>query len=320
MKRFKAILFVVSNDIPAEVAFERALELAAKNQARLTVVEVIGEIPKRSWTPRDLQSRIIADRQQTLEKLVSRIGKNIKVQPRVLVGISFREITREVLREGHDLVIKMASNDDRIDRLFGSDDMHLLRKCPCPVLLLKPGSKKAFRRIIAAVDVDSHCTPIEQKPRHQLNLEILEIASSLALAEASELHVTTAWRAIGESMMQGRFVNATEQDRIEYVEATKLESEHELNKLVDSLVGKLGQDAIGYLDSYQQLLKGHASEEIPAFANKIGADLVVMGTIGRTGISGLFIGNTAETILNRIDCSVLAIKPPGFETPITLKD
>jgi nucleotide-binding universal stress UspA family protein len=45
-----------------------------------------------------------------------------------------------------------------------------------------------------------------------------------------------------------------------------------------------------------------------------------MGTIARTGISGFIMGNTAETILNRLDCSVLAIKPPGFETPITLDD
>jgi universal stress protein E len=44
----------------------------------------------------------------------------------------------------------------------------------------------------------------------------------------------------------------------------------------------------------------------------------VMGTLGRAGIGGILIGNTAETILNRIDCSVMAIKPRGFVTPVTL--
>jgi len=38
-----------------------------------------------------------------------------------------------------------------------------------------------------------------------------------------------------------------------------------------------------------------------------------MGTIARTGISGLIIGNTAEAILNQLECSVHAIKPPGFQ-------
>jgi len=60
--------------------------------------------------------------------------------------------------------------------------------------------------------------------------------------------------------------------------------------------------------------------EIPALVKRIDADLVVMGTVARTGVPGFIMGNTAETILNQIDCSVFAIKPPGFETPVTMDD
>jgi nucleotide-binding universal stress UspA family protein len=59
---------------------------------------------------------------------------------------------------------------------------------------------------------------------------------------------------------------------------------------------------------------------IPRLAKELRADLVVMGTIARTGISGLFIGNTAETIFDQLSCSVLAIKPPGFKTPVNLAE
>jgi universal stress protein E len=45
--------------------------------------------------------------------------------------------------------------------------------------------------------------------------------------------------------------------------------------------------------------------------------LLVMGTIARTGITGVFVGNTAERLLPQIPCSVLAIKPAGFKSPIT---
>jgi nucleotide-binding universal stress UspA family protein len=45
-----------------------------------------------------------------------------------------------------------------------------------------------------------------------------------------------------------------------------------------------------------------------------------MGTVARTGVAGLFIGNTAEAILEQIECSVLAVKPEGFETPVSLED
>ena len=60
------------------------------------------------------------------------------------------------------------------------------------------------------------------------------------------------------------------------------------------------------------LLKGSPDEEIPRLSRKIEADLVVIGTVARTGIAGLFIGNTAETIFNQLDCSVLAVKPRGL--------
>jgi len=65
---------------------------------------------------------------------------------------------------------------------------------------------------------------------------------------------------------------------------------------------------------------GQAQKEIPRLAKSLEADLVVMGTVARTGVAGLFIGNTAEAILEQIECSVLAVKPEGFETPVSLED
>jgi nucleotide-binding universal stress UspA family protein len=59
---------------------------------------------------------------------------------------------------------------------------------------------------------------------------------------------------------------------------------------------------------------------VPESARESQADLVVMGTVGRTGISGLFIGNTAEAILEQVRCSVLAIKPLGFVSPVKLAE
>ncbi|HKJ72861.1 MAG TPA: universal stress protein, partial [Alphaproteobacteria bacterium] len=61
---------------------------------------------------------------------------------------------------------------------------------------------------------------------------------------------------------------------------------------------------------------GTAGKIIPEVVEELHADLVVMGTVGRTGIPGLLIGNTAETILYALPSSVLAIKPPGFRTPV----
>ncbi len=64
------------------------------------------------------------------------------------------------------------------------------------------------------------------------------------------------------------------------------------------------------------LIKGEAKEVIPDLAERLEVDRVVIGTVGRAGVPGLLIGNTAEAILNSVDCSVLTLKPEGFETPI----
>ena len=61
---------------------------------------------------------------------------------------------------------------------------------------------------------------------------------------------------------------------------------------------------------------GEAGEVLPRLAEGLDAGLIVMGTVARTGISGLIIGNTAETILQSVHCSVLAVKPEGFVTPV----
>ncbi|MFO7686981.1 MAG: universal stress protein [Desulfobacterales bacterium] len=67
------------------------------------------------------------------------------------------------------------------------------------------------------------------------------------------------------------------------------------------------------------MLKKPAKKVIAPLAAELWADLVVMGTVARTGISGLIIGNTAEAILDQLTCSVLAIKPPGVKTPVKIE-
>jgi nucleotide-binding universal stress UspA family protein len=337
MQRFKNILFIAAPDSVGGVALECAATLAVNNQARLTVVRVIEEMPlelklvDRVLSADDLQAEIVAKHRQKLEEQLVAWNKDIEIEVKVLIGKPFLQIIREVLRSGADLVVKMAESGAWLDRVFGSDDMHLLRKCPCPVWLVKSDSPKAYQRILAAVDVDDLYPPEELNTRYQLNLQVLEIASSLALSEFAELHIVHAWKAIGEGEMRSGFIKSSEDEVVAYVESSEDEvvayveevrQQHKQNleELVDGIMSKLGRNTSGYLKPKTHLLKGYAGEDIPVLAREIKADLVVMGTIARTGISGFIMGNTAETILNRLDCSVLAIKPPGFETPITLDD
>jgi nucleotide-binding universal stress UspA family protein len=325
MQRFKDILFVTASDSDSGAALERTVALAKNNQARLTVITIIDEIPantkllERVLSPSDLQANLVAEYQKRLEELIAPWNRNIKIQIKVLIGIPFLKIIREVLGNGRDLVIKAAESSGLLDRVFASDDMHLLRKCPCPVWLINSKSPKVYRRILAAVDVDDYYSVEELNTRHLLNLQVLEMASSLALSEFAELHIVHVWEAIGESAMRGAFVDVPEEKILSYVEKTRQQHSQNLNMLLAEVTSKLGQSALEYLKPQTHLLKGSPHKEIPSCAEAIQADLVVMGTVARTGIPGYFMGNTAETVLNRLDCSVLAIKTPGFITPVELE-
>jgi len=326
MKRFKNIVCVVQIDDAYLHALERAVALAQNNQASLTVVAVIGPVtvgmgmPEGGPVSLELQEAVVRSHQQQLENIINPYRERLELSSQILIGTPFLEIIRDVLRNKRDLVVTTPEPLDWFERLFSSDDMHLLRKCPCPVWFIKPDAPGTFRRILAAVDVGEDYPRTELKTRHALNVEILKMAFSLALSEFAEIHIVHAWELSGESAMRGVFLHTPEDKINTYIEQTRQQHAANMQSLVNEITGELGEEALSYLKPQIHLVKGRARKEIPQMAASLGVDLAVMGTVARTGIPGFIMGNTAETILNQINCSVLAIKPPGFVTPITLQE
>src|SRR5690606_15053039 len=103
-----------------------------------------------------------------------------------------------------------------------------------------------------------------------------------------------------------------------YLEGERARQETAMKLLAHKFREQIGADAYDYLSINYHLLQGSAIQVLPHLVEQVRADLVVMGTVARTGISGLIIGNTAEAILDQLKCSVLAVKPPGFVSPVTL--
>lgn len=327
MKQFKNILYVVEPGRESGTALERAVILAENNQARLTVVTVIPPVRANigmvagGLIPADLEARTIDNHKQELETLIKPYLKRNKIETRVLVGTTFLEVIRDVMRHAHDLVIKCPESPDWLDRFFSGDDMHLLRKCPCPVWMVRPEAKISYHRILAAVDVDDNHPADQLQTRHALNTMIMELAGSLAVSEFAELHVVNVWDAFGESSLRnGMFMQRPGSEVDNYVEQVRRHHAQLLDTLINEVTATLGQDAIDYINPQLHMPKGIARKEIPELTRLLEADCIIMGTVACTGVPGLFMGNTAETILEQLDCPVLAVKPPGFVSPITLDD
>ncbi|MBW2446764.1 MAG: universal stress protein [Deltaproteobacteria bacterium] len=314
MKRFKKILLVSRDGAGERATLARAVELAKQNRARLTLVEVVEELPLEqrmlvtAVAPQELQKLAIEERKEQLQSLVAPLLEDgVRASAVVLAGTPFLAIIREVLRKKHDLVILSAEGRGGIKgRLFGSTSLHLMRKCPCPVWVMKPTRSRRYSRILAAVDPDPS-DPV----RTAVNAEILDLATSLARLEKSALHLVHVWRLPGEGMYRGGRAGIPKQRLKELLAEARDQTRKNLDELLSGY-------ALEDLKHRIHLLKGKPRILIPALVQTEQIDLIVMGTVCRTGIPGFVIGNTAENVLQQVDCSVLTVKPDGFVTPVTL--
>ncbi|QDT11891.1 universal stress protein [Planctomycetes bacterium K23_9] len=309
MKRFKRILVYAGTEQP-EQAVAKASELALENKASLTLMDVVKSIPKALGMmtdvakPEKLERLVAADRRRRLLELASEISDTgLELDVVVAIGDPATEITRQVLHEDHDLVVKTADGFAPNGRMFGSVAKSLMRICPCPVWLLKPEIHGAFDRVLAAIDVDSDDTK-----HNSLNLKILELAYSIAQRDNAQLHVVSAWQIWMEDSMRRHSGD-------DVIDSVRKNHEAKVHRALDELM----QAPYSHADNIQlHLHHGAPAAVLRSVADEIEADLMVMGTVCRTGVAGFLIGNTAESVISELTCSLLTLKPDKFVSPVEM--
>lgn len=304
MKNIRNILFYADGAPSEKAALKRAVELAGELKASVTLMDVVAEVSTTDNNPavksaiQSLQQVLMDEREDALKKLWDESNLNYEVDIQVVAGKNYVELIKQVVNKGIDLLIKGSNKPSLISKaFFGEVDLRLMRKCPCPVWILKPSRRKKLVRILAAVD------PLDTN-HDDLNKQIVEYASYVSALEDSELVVMGCWTMPFDISLEARLGR----DKLDLItDGIKKQCELNLQKLTAGIPAGLVKT---------QLLKGEPEDIIPNYVKYEGVDLVVMGTLGRTGIPGLIIGNTAEKILHLIKCSVLALKPQGFVHPV----
>lgn len=285
-------------------AVDRAVALAKRNGARLTFADVVP-------ASQSFLSAIVPSAEQVmdaeanarlalLEAIAGQIEQQgVSVQAKVLQGRPIVELMREVQDARHDLLMKDA-NADSDELFFGSLDMRLLRYCPVPLWLTKPHVEPQANRIVVAIDPDS------TGKSFQLNESIMKMASLLAYRDKSELHVVSVWKLPFDALCnrdeyKDRYTNCAK--TVETVAG-------------DSIRRVLKSSVIGVKEENIHLRTGVANDEIINVVDEVSPDLLVMGTLAHCGLAGLLIGNTAEKVMRRVECSVLTAKPSDFASPL----
>lgn len=317
MRRFKNILVVLDGITSLPAMLERVTGLAAANAANVTLVALAearaGELRRLlsgfgGSEASDVEQKVRDSYLERLEEMASGVrASGIQVRTEVEQGTPSLELVRRVLREGHDLVVKNARREDDWPFLRGLD-MQLLRKCPCPVMILNSSAARGPARIMAAVDAASG------EPEHErLNRTVMDLATSLTRQDGAHLDVVSVWEVPEEwTLRHGRFHIPSHE-----VDAIVAREEASCANRLEALVREFESEAPTMRILH---LKGRPAPTILRHVTSEGIGTLVMGTVARTGIAGFLIGNTAETILGQVTCSVLATKPEGFMSPVELTE
>ncbi|WP_029934630.1 universal stress protein [Thiomicrospira pelophila] len=311
------ILLVSQNPAEEQSLFDWSLALAKRKQASIKCLRVLPAMSSSVSVLLDessIRELVKKQTQHAFESMqdwsIQAREQGVVLETQVEFGKLFYKTVQQVLIDQVDLVVKQTDEDVKnlAHHVFGSQDMHLLRKCPCPLLLHQQGSPVTLNKVMASIDVDIESESLQVEP---LNQVILSVAQDMAQADNAFLHIAHAWQADAENLVRYWNSDLSDEDMLRFSE--KIRQQH-LSALEYEI--RAARDAMP--DVQVHAAKGDAKEVIPKLVSNHGIDLLVMGTIGRIGLPGLMIGNTAESILEQVECSVLAIKPASFITPIRI--
>lgn len=312
MKRFQNILYVSHGIGEGTEGLIQALTLTRKNDAKLSLLTVYPELPKTHEAYRSVYEKSLEEGvQQRLHESLTVLGvkEPADFSQIMLSGNALAQsVIQFVLRDGTDVLIKEAESGEE-GKGFRSIDMELLRNCPCPVWLnRRPVNARAQIKIAVAVDPDTRSSE-----ERDLAIKLLRLSRELADGYSEKLMVISCWEYEFENFLRRNvWGNMPEEDVSKVVQTTQA---HHYS-LVDALIKESG---IGG-EIIQQRVRGIPDEAIPKVVERNKVDILVMGTIGRTGIPGFIIGNTAENIVQSLQCSLLALKPAGYVSPVKAYD
>ncbi len=294
------IMVILDKGLEQSPALSRATALARESGARLLLAlfEYDRALARAAARKLDLDA-YLQGRRRKLEEFAASLGKDgLQVDARYYWGRPLLvRMLLAVLAERPQMVFKDVHAEPALRRLlFTSLDLDLLRQCPEPLMLVRPSPNMLPKRILAAVDpLDEHGRP------HELNARILSMAVQLAKQCDAQLDVVHVFEYLpfpaDPEVLSGWMPDVALIQKLRDLHTEALQ--------------KLGKH-YGIPPEQVQMLDGEPGRVIAEFAAAKHSDMVIMGTVQRSGFERLAMGSVAERLLELLSCDVLALKPDGF--------
>lgn len=280
-------------------AFEKARNMALKVGASIHILAVIEEY---HYAYEDIEAEFESKRLSRTKEAVQRltndlIAEGIEVENTIDDGIAWYEILKHAIWTDCDWIMLSstrsgASSDGSV---LGSTARKVVRKSEKPVWVVQDTPTKPIKSIAVPVDL----RPISAK--------LVTAGIELAKLLDAKVKLVHSLDYSGE-LAFFRYSDA-EVRRAEYRKQVRTNARDQMKELA-------GESA----ESVEILLSDHNIVEVlPEMVAQGQADLVVMGSVSRTGIAGFIIGNSAEKLLDRLKCSLLVMKPDDWHNPIVIE-
>lgn len=295
-------------------ALAKALQLARRTGAELEVFHCLFD-PRihgavvygsaRAMLEHEIESLVEAARAR-LERsaeVVARAGLRVRVSVRWDYP-AYEGIIRQALRHKADFVIAATHRHRALARPFLSNtDWQLIRLCPVPLLLVRSSRAWKATKVLCAVDpLHERAKPAALDPR------ILKVGAQLARALGGQLHAAHAYPPLLE------YLPGVMTEPLPIIAAGPAAREH-AKRIGRRVAAETRRFAIS--ERRLHIVAGEPQQVLPRVARQLRAQIVVMGAVSRSGLKRLFIGNTAESVIDELSCDLCVVKAPGFRTPVT---
>jgi universal stress protein E len=316
MIELKKILAVVDPTVTDQPAVGRAAWLARRSGAELELLVcyyneyLSGDRLFDSPSLEKARDEVIRSHEKHLETLAEPLradGLVVKTSA-VWDHPLYEGVVRHATSSGSDIVVKDTHHHSAVTRaLLTNTDWNLLRTCPMPLWLVKPQNLAKEPVFVAAID------PMHQHDKPAaLDDEILHVSKLVAENVDGKVHAFHSYDpriAVATATANAYIPVSLPFDEIEQ----QMHEDHQKRFKEITQFHKIA-------DSNAHLVAGVTHEELPLIAEKLKADVVVMGAVARNRWKRLFIGATAERTLEDLPCDLLIIKPDWFRTPVDLDD
>ena len=306
MSQFNSILLCVKKSFGESDMLEQAIQLAKKHQAAVKLFHVISDYPEDTsewWNVRNpgkLKQQIMEERQAILNEMAARAKKQglEQVTSELRWGKAFLEITREVMKNKHDLVMITAQHKNKMSRmLLECTSMDLLQHCPCTLWISKGKTYRPPKRVLATLGGTQNDITCDA-----LDIKALRTAASIAEANGSELHYLHAMPLYGDKGQKGKKLRT---ELADYIDSRK-------DSFMQKCEGVLSEYQVELNDNWIHIVTGSPATAIVDLVNDKHIDLVIMGARPNENLPTVLLGTLANRVFDSVKCDVVGVKPDDF--------